>query len=358
MPKFFTKQKPILFSKMNKTFSLLIVVFSFCTSFGQILQDSTAKIKNSYYKSTLDYINLKFDVDSNNERFEVNNNTFDYDIRPNASNVSRLSVNYKFLSAGYSYIAQFIPGNNDDDLKGKTKGKSFGLNLNFNHWVQDLKYGRVKGFYIENSGDYENPWIEGTTPYIQFPDLEVTSLSGSTSYKFNSNFSLKAISTQTEIQLKSAGSFIPGLLYSFYNIDNKSSSQSSSQRSETYEILTNFAYYYTFVLNKNWYASAGVSPSIGFSYTELLTRLPEEYVYTHYSSEVYRINGRAGMGYNSERFFAGFEIAAFRSFKDDESPAVQLTTTNNAFQVFLGYRFKAPPKFKELVEKIETKIPF
>jgi len=272
---------------MNKTFSLLIVVFSFCTSFGQILQDSTAKIKNSYYKSTLDYINLKFDVDSNNERFEVNNNTFDYDIRPNASNVSRLSVNYKFLSAGYSYIAQFISGNNDDDLKGKTKGKSFWLNLNFNHWVQDLKYGRVKGFYIVNSGDYENPWIEGTTPYIQFPDLEVTSLSGSTSYKFNSNFSLKAISTQTEIQLKSAGSFIPGLLYSFYNIDNKSSSQSSSQRSETYEILTNFAYYYTFVLNKNWYASAGVSLSIWCSYTELLTRLPEECVYTHYSYYVY-----------------------------------------------------------------------
>jgi hypothetical protein len=268
-----------------------------------------------------------------------------------------LSLNYKFLSVSYSYIAKFIPGNNDDDLKGKTKGKSFGLNLNFNHWVQDLKYWRVKGFYIENSGNFKNPWIEGTIPYIQIPDLEVTSFSGSTSYKFNSNFSLKAISTQTEIQLKSAGSFIPGLLYSFYNIDNKSSNQSSSQRSETYEILTNFGYYYTFVLNKNWYASAGISPSIGFSYTELLTRLPQEYINTHYSSAVYRINGKGGMGYNSERFFAGFEIAAYRSFKDDNSPAVKLTTTNNAFQVFLGYRFNAPKKFKELVEKVETKIP-
>ena len=342
---------------MNKILYIIIAVFYCFSSFAQIEQDSTAKIKNSFYKSTLDYINLKFDIDSNNERFELNNNTFDYDIRPNVSSVSRLSLNYKFLSFSYSYIPKFIPGNNDDDLKGKTKGKSFGLNLNFNQWVQELKYGHVKGFYIENSGDFENPWIEGTTPYIQFPDLEVTSFSGSTSYKFNSNFSLKAISTQTEIQLKSAGSFIPGLLYSFYIIDNKSSSQSSSQRSETYEILTNFGYYYTFVLNKNWYASAGISPSIGFSYTDLLTRLPQEYVYTHYSSAVYRINGKGGMGYNPERFFAGFEISAFRSFKDDTSPAVKLTTTNNAFQVFLGYRFKAPAKVKEFVKKIETKIP-
>jgi hypothetical protein len=342
---------------MNKSIPLFIAIFCYCSSFAQIEQDSTAKIKNSYYKNTLDYINLKFDIDSNSERFEVNNNTFDYDIRPNASIVSRLSFNYKFLSLSYSYIPKFIPGNNDDDLKGKTKGKSFGLNLNFNNWIQDLKYGNVKGFYIENSRDFENPWIEGTTPYIQFPDLEVTSFSGSTSYKFNSNFSIKAISTQTEIQLKSAGSFMPGLLYSFYNIDNKSSSQSSSQRSKNFEILSNFGYYYTFVLNKNWYASAGISPSIGFSYTDLLTRLPEEYVNTHYSSAVYRINGKGGMGYNSERFFAGFEIFAFRSFKDDNSPAVKLTTTNNAFQVFLGYRFKAPAKFKEFVKKIETKIP-
>ncbi len=342
---------------MKKILYVIIAVFYCFSSYAQIAQDSISKTENLHYKSTLDYINLKFDIDSNSERFEVNNNAFDYDIRPNVSTVSRLSLNYKFLSLNYSYIPKFIPGNNDDDLKGKTKGKSFGLNLNFNHWIQDLKYGNVKGFYIENSRDFENPWIEGTTPYIQFPDLEVASFSGSTSYKFNSNFSLKAISTQTEIQLKSAGSFILGLLYSFYNIDNKSSSQSSSQRSKNFEILTNFGYYYTFVLNKNWYASAGISPSIGFSYTDLLTRLPQENVNSHYSSAVYRINGKGGMGYNSERFFAGFEISAFRSFKDDNSPAVKITTTNNAFQVFLGYRFKAPAKFKELVEKIETKIP-
>lgn len=344
---------------MIKLLPFVVAFFSCYTSSAQVEQDSIAKTKSLYYKTTLDYINLKFDLESNNERFELEGEDFNYDIRPNVSTVSKLSLNYLFVSFSYSYIPKFFPGNNDDDLKGKTKGNSFGLNLNFNHWVQELKYGKVKGFYLENSEDYENPWIEGTTPYIQFPELKVTSYSGSTSYKFNSNFSLKAISTQTEIQLKSAGSFIPGLVYSYYIIDNQSNSsvQSSSQKSDNLEVLARLSYYYTFVINKSWYAALGASTSIGFNYTDLLTRYPDEYVHTNYTSDVYRIKGACGMGYNSEHFFAGFEINAYRSFKTDNIPSVQLITTYNAFQAFVGYRFNAPKKVQELAKKAQSKIP-
>jgi Domain of unknown function (DUF4421) len=269
-----------------------------------------------------------------------------------------LSFNYLFLSFSFGFIPEFFPGNNDDDLKGKTKVSSFGLNLNFNHWVQELKYVKVKGFYLKNSEDYENPWIPGETPYIQFPALKVISFRGSTSYKFNPNFSLKAISTQTEIQLKSAGSFIPGLFYNYYVIDNldASSNQSSSQRSKNVEVLANISYYYTFVLNKRWYAALGVSPGIGVNYTNLLTRYPDEYIHSNSSTEVYRIKGTGGLGYNSEHFFAGFEITAQRSFETDAIPSVQLKTTYNAFQAFIGYRFNAPKKIQKLAQKAQSKI--
>jgi len=339
----------------------ILTLFSCFISVSQTEQDTIGKkleSKNLYYKSVLDYINIKFDLESNNERFEITGANFDYDIRPNVSTVSRISVNYSFISFSFSYLPKFFPGNKDNELKGKTKGSGFGLNLNFKHWVQELKYGKVTGFYLENSQDYVTPWIEGTTPYIQFPELKVTSFRGATSYKFNSNFSLKAISTQTEIQLKSSGSFIPGLIYSYYIIDNKSNSaqQSSSQRSNNYEILANFGYYYTFVLNKKWYVALGASPSIGYNYTDLLTRLPEGNINSHYSSTVYRVNGKGGLGYNSERFFGGFEITAFRSLKDDSSPSVALVTTYNALQFFVGYRLNAPKKVKELVQKVQSKI--
>ncbi|MGL2962222.1 DUF4421 family protein [Flavobacterium sp. RSB2_4_14] len=347
--------------KKIKIILSILTLFSYFISVSQTEKDTIEiKIepKNLYLKSVPDYISIKFDLESNNERFEITGTDFDYDIRPNVSTVSRLSVNYSFISFSFRYLPKFFPGNNDNDLKGKTKGSSFGLTLNFNHWVQELKYGKVTGFYLENSQDYVTPWIEGTTPYIQFPELKVTSFRGATSYKFNSNFSLKAISTQTEIQLKSAGSFIPGLIYSYFIIDNQSNSinQSSSQRSNNYEVLANFGYYYTFVLNRSWYVALGVSPSIGYNYTDLLTRLPDENIHTNYSSAVYRINGKSGLGFNSERFFGGLEITAFRSSKEDENNTINQITTYNAFQFFVGYRFNAPKKVQELVQKAESRI--
>ncbi len=339
----------------------ILGLFSYFISVSQTVQDTIdnkLEFKNLYYKSVLDYINIKFDLESNNERFEIKGGDFDYDIRPNVSTISRVSVNYSFISFSLSYLPKFFPGNNDNDLKGKTKGSSFGLNLNFKHWVQELKYGKVTGFYLENSPDYVTPWIEGTTPFIQFPELKVTSVRGATSYKFNSNFSLKAISTQTEIQVKSTGSFIPGLIYSYFIIDNKSSAsnQSSSQRSNNYEILANFGYYHTFVLNKSWYIALGVSPSIGYNYTDLLTRLPDDYIHTNSCTAIYRINGKSGLGFNSERFFGGFEIVAYRSNKEDNNTTINQITTYNALQFFVGYRFKAPKKVQELVKKTESKI--
>jgi len=198
-----------------------------------------------------------------------------------------------------------------------------------------------------------------STPCILFPDLKITSFQGSTSYKFNPNFSLKAISTQTEIQLKSAGSFIPGIHYSYYIIDNKSNSelQQSSQRSNTFEVILNAGYYYTFVLNKTWYASIGLTPGFGINYTNLLTRLPDENNRTNYFNGVFRINSKTGIGYNSERFFGDAEIGAYRSFRNDYNSTITIATTSITYQIFIGYRFKAPKFLKNTVDKIQDKIP-
>lgn len=344
---------------MKKIYFLFIICSYTYPTLAQNDSIIPKKEPNIYYRSVLDYINIKLDLDSNNERFDLTGPNFEYDIRPNVSTTSRLSVNYLFLSASVTYIPKFFPGNNDNDLKGKTKGVGFGLNLNFDHWIQELKYSKVKGFYLANSNEYVSPWIEGTTPYVQFPDLKVISFRGSTGYKFNPNFSLKAISSQTEIQLKSAGSFIPGLLYSYYIIDNQSDSenQQSSQRSKSFEILANIGYYYTFVLHKSWYTSVGISPSAGINYTDLLTRFPDEQIKTNYSSGVFRINGKGGLGYNAERLFGGAEITAYKSFRDNNDPTINVATTNIAFQVFIGYRFKSPEKVRTFMEKVEAKNP-
>lgn len=314
--------------------------------------------KISFIDDFNDKINIKLDVESDFETFDLKGDNFEYDIRPNIATKSKVHFSYKFISFSFSYIPKFFPGNNDDNLKGETTGKGFALNLNLNHWIQDLKYNNVEGFYLHNSYDFDPNWENNTSPYLLFPDLKVTSFKGSTSYKFNSDFSLKAISTQTEIQLKSAGSFIPGILYSFYNIDNRSNSpdQQTSQRSESYELMLNLAYYYTFVINKSWYTSFGISPSAGINHTNLLTRFPDENIKTDYSDSVFRINGRSGIGYNSKQFFGGAEIIGYKSFRNENNTGVSLATTGITYQVFIGYRFNTPDFIKNFVDNLETKI--
>jgi hypothetical protein len=84
-----------------------------------------------------------------------------------------------------------------------------GLNFSGKNLLQDLQALHVKGFYLYNTGYYDKDWQQGIDPYTQFPELDVVALRGSTGYKFNENYSLKSLSSQTEIQLKSCGSFFP-----------------------------------------------------------------------------------------------------------------------------------------------------
>jgi Domain of unknown function (DUF4421) len=175
---------------------------------------------------------LTFRVSMNNDvRGFVIKNVVRYDIKPNDKNLLKFSVNYRWFSFSYSTAPKFIPGNNDDELKGETKTRAYSLNFNFNHWIQGLSYNYVKGYYLNNTSIFVNPWVEGVDPYIQFPDLVYNNFSGRTAYKFNKNFSFNAIGPQTERQLISAGSFVPAIAYNYYTINDKTAltGQNSSQ---------------------------------------------------------------------------------------------------------------------------------
>ncbi len=63
--------------------------------------------------------------------------------------------------------------------------------------------------------------------------------------------------------------------------------------------MINLGYYYTFVIGKRFYISLGAGPGCGASYTYLITRFSGEKSYTGYISPVFRLQERAGIGYNS-----------------------------------------------------------
>ena len=341
-----------------KCYLLALFVLIPLLFFAQDGSDSlVSKNNTSQYilkKDTL--INFKLALYNIDQRFEIKGDDFHFKIQPNFTLKTKFYFNYRFLSFAFAFAPHFIPGNSDEDLKGKSKTFTFNVNIITNHWVQDLHYNYIKGFYLSNTADFESSdWEEGKDPYIQFPALRVHYVRGATSYKINKNFSLKAVRTQTELQMRSAGSFMPSLLYSYYFIDNNSgdTSQQSSQKSHNFDVLAAVWYMHTFVIKKVFYVSLGLAPSGGYSYTRLDTRVKNEHEISHYHEPVFKLNEQVGIGINLNRFFAGAVLIASQAMENQGDNPIREQYRYMTFNVFVGYRFGAPKFLRRTFDKIE-----
>ncbi len=327
---------------------------------AQLPDSNKAKsVQSGYIESMSNYLAFKLSVNNHINGFEVRStNTFE--IEPNDNNSLKLSVNYRWFSFSYSYTPKFFPGNDDSDLKGKTKVSSYNFSFNFNHWVQSVTYEKVRGYYLDNTADYDPGFVEGTDPYVQFPDLYYTSYRGQTAYKFNNNFSFNALSVQTQRQLKSAGTLMPVLSYNYYIVDNRIplTGQNSSQKSNNFETLLTLSYFYTYVFREKFYIAGGAGAGAGLIFTKLLTRLPSGNITTNSNHPITRIEGMGGLGYNARRFFIGAQLVANQESYDQKGETTTVIVNNRLiYQVFTGYRFNAPKFLKSSVDKAEEKVP-
>lgn len=312
---------------------------------------------SAYVEHIAGYLNLKFTQSTELDRLTVNSGSSRIDLRPNASSASRFSLQYKFISIGFGFIPKFLPGNNDEQIKGKTTGKAFDLNFTFRHWVQSLAYHRTKGFYLNNTRDYQPDWSSGD-PYVQFPQLYFTQYSGSTAYSFNPRFSVNAITAQTERQLKTAGSFIPHLFYRLYQSDDRSpipEGQSySRQRSNNGEIIVGAGYFQNIVLPKHLYFTWGLVPGGGLVLTKFTTRSNDGEITTRQTNGILRFDGRAGLGYNGFRWFGGLYTRFSASTLKQQYTTVVNGESRIFLQLFVGCRLIAPKFLREGVSKIEN----
>ena len=342
----------------SKLFVLFALIMVLSTLAANSQSDTLIQIKNvnNYILHYDSVISVRINANSEIDFFEIKGDGFYYDIRPNVSISNKISLNYRFISLAFGFTPKFIPGNNDNDMEGKTKAFSLGLQLHPNHWLQEFKYAKIKGFYLYNTADNNAGWTPGKDPYIQFPDLKVQFFRGSTGYKFNPNFSLSAISSLTERQIKSSGSFIPFLNYEYFIIDNKSknTAQQTSQRTNNFSLVASLGYMYTFVIGSKFYTSLGVFPGGGFQYTHLLTRMPDGNLENNYTDPVLRLAEKAAIGYNSKKFFTGAEISLSQASHNQKNSSVQTKATRAYFQVFLGYRFNAPSFIKSKTDLVKN----
>ena len=342
---------------MIKWYSFISSIFLFPAFIQAQSADSiTSKVPIDYIQKMDQYLAVKFGFTNDVRSFTVKNSAL-YKIYANDKTNIRLSANYRWLSASVSLTPKFIPGNNDNSLKGNTEALSFGLGFNFNNISQTLSYARVHGYYLHNTEDFEPTWRRGADPYIQYPDLVYYGYFGRTTYKFNKKFSFSALTAQTQRQLKSVGTFIPSLSYNYYIIDNDEilTGQNGSLKSKNLELLLSAGYYQTFIMHDHFYFSMGLVPGVGLITTKAMKELSSETVTDRYVNVIYRLEASSAFGYNAERLFFGAQLTAAASGYDQYITSNVIISNQLYYQVFAGYRFSAPDFLKNLLDKIESK---
>ena len=315
---------------------------------------SASTIDSTYIKGYNDQILLKLSLNNKSEEFRVNSNDLDYTLRPNIRNKIKFHLNYNFISAGFSVSPKFLPGNNSDEAKGKSREYAFDIDLSLEHWMQGFAVTYTKGYYLVNTEDYDQNWTQEEPVYIQFPDLVYLNISGYTAYRFNTNYSIKATTNQTERQLKSAGSFIPLIFYRHYTVDDKTPITGTviTQKSNNFESGIQLGYAYTLVIAKHWTFSPNVSIGGGFIHTSLLTRDSSREIRTKYTSPILRSMASVTSSYRTQHLTTGIRVSGtFESYPENNSSTI--ITNNQLFgELFFAYLFTAPHFLKKSIDKI------
>ncbi len=329
-----------------------ISLFFICSSARAQTQDSTSVTEDGWIEKMDDKIALDLSLNNNFEVFEVRTPNQKTVIYPNAATNLHYKFNYKFISLGFSIAPDFIPGNGDEDEKGETNSLNLGTTLIFKHSFFELSYARVKGYYLDNTDDF---MVRGPgDPYIQFPDLRYKGFSLSAGYYNNSRFSFRSLTSQTERQLKSAGSFMPMFNLRYYIVDDTSGTQ-GTQKSNNWETSIGPGYAYTFVAQEKFYLSLGAQANIGYLHTKLTIRDTPENVIANQDNLLFRWDGKAGIGYNGDRFYSGLYATLSGTQYRQENTTVRNHDTRVFYHLFLGIRLKAPDYLERKVSKFEEK---
>ena len=142
------------------------------------------------------------------------------------------------MTVGLSFKIPTLFGN-DDTSKGETTTRSFSKALNFDKWSFSFDYNRYKGHYLANSAT--GAPIPSNQDYVLFPNFIATNTRLDIAYLTNSIFSLKALTSLTERQLKSSGSFIPFLRLVYFTTQNEPNDLIVYDKTRNYQGLLGIA---------------------------------------------------------------------------------------------------------------------
>jgi hypothetical protein len=328
-----------------------VLFFGSWTVFGQKKEMDSSKFV-FYPEKILIRTNLSTQTDAQTLEDKKGDNL---NLETNNSYKLFLSVDYKFIGFSYGFYPQFIGGNKDEKEKGKSKFSEYNFRFFLGKWLQTVDYSKIRGYYIENTQDFLPDWKPGIDSYIQFPDLKITKYGMSTSYIFNPNFSLKSITSFTEWQKESTGSFIPTMIYDYKRISLETPILNSKQNE--YDISLGAGYFYNFIIHKRFYIAPNLTAAVGAKFINSKTDESGIQIEERDNYFLTTFNGGLKLGYNSERVLFGVSLN-FNGSSYNENKYQIISSDGSFGLLYFGYRFDAPKFISKPVNKINEKLKF
>lgn len=322
-----------------------------CVVSAQLEEDFAS---NSYFAKMNNTLNLRLDLDNDVRSFVYEDQNNDYSIEPNTNLRLAVAINYRFISLKIGFSPKFL-ASEDSDLKGNTKLFRLSLNIFLKDFMQNFEFDKIKGYYVQNLEESNLAPIQPRDEYFILPNMKTMSFTGTTWYRFNENYSFKAVANQNEIQTKTTGSFVPSLYYGYFEITD----DTTPQDIKSFFAILNAGYYHTFVFSKSWYSNLGLSAGLGAEFNKLITRVDDmgTEITTRHQNLAFNISTQIGLGYNSRRFYGGTALVGNATNRDKES-VIQFDSVRGYFKIYVGYRFDAPKSFERGMDWIEERNPF
>jgi hypothetical protein len=340
--------------KISRAFLLQVVLLTILAA-GDAYAQGKPKVKyhpdSTYIETFDDWFVIKPSISNTAEALIARTGNYNIVLEPNTFEVLRTYFSYQFISFYFDYLPHSFLTNNDDNEKGTTKLFTLGTTLNHRQWFGELAYSKTKGYYVANTSTFRTDWKEGD-PYIQIPDLHVTSYSAAVGYNTNKRLSLAAAVSQTERQLKSAGAFLPKISLRYYIIDDRSAQASANEKSNNIQGLLGAGYQYTQVFNQSFYIVGAFTPAFGYIHTRVNQRSDAESLSFTQKGPIYQWDGKLGFGYNSHRFFAGSYLTATSAKYAQGLTSAENQNADVFLQLFVGFRLKAPKFISNNYKKI------
>jgi len=318
------------------------------------------KLPHSIYIKRLDtLLHLQSWISANQMDYTlVYSDDFKLVLGPSETNSLSFGFSYRYLDLGLSFTPAFLNAGQDEDKKGESERFSFRTSFSMHRFNLSIDLNSVKGFYLKNSANFARGGTLPDSPYVVYPDLRVGNFGVLLRYNVNPKFSTAALTSGTQIQLKSAWTVLPSFQFSTFKFHNDSKTtgvQNESTFSTDLNILLPVAG--TLVLSRKFSASLGVGPSFGVDFFKSVSLDDSGRVAVTKGTKL--ITGyslQTAFSFNSGRFFSGIE-SRYRSYGHKIEDVSRMIKQYSYFQVYIGWRLRAPGFAKKSLDWVNKISP-